>query len=58
MKTFMENFKSFESLKFKALRSLAKKLNVKNYFVMNELELKNKLSETRTNIYGMVYPYC
>lgn len=54
----METFKNFESLKFKALRSIAKKLNVKNYFVMNEIELKNKLSETRSNIYGMTYPYC
>ena len=58
MKTLFETFKNFESLKFKALRSIAKKMNVKNYFTMNEDELKDKLTEVRTNIYGLNYPYC
>ena len=58
MKTFLANFGNFESLKFKALRGIAKKLNVKNYFTMNEDELKNKLTEVRSNIYALNYPYC
>ena len=36
---------NIDTLKFKKLRSMARKLSIKNYCVMTEDELKEKLSE-------------
>jgi len=46
------------TLRFKKLRGIAKRLDVKNYVVMSEYELKEKLNDMQAQYLGMNYPLC
>ncbi|MBL4654366.1 MAG: hypothetical protein JKY33_00905 [Bacteroidia bacterium] len=46
------------ALQFKKLRGIARKLDVKNYVVMSEYELKEKLNDMQAQYLGMNYPLC